>query len=265
MNNVLGPDHGQRWVADTKLNGFGLRLWGNKFGGQKVFAIRVVGRNGKCLRASFKARDSWFHSAALGPAYGSSLGDYLDEARAWARDEIDLLKGRLTLRDLRDVRDEERARWEKAAARMRMLTLEEAARSVLDGMRARRLSEAYVDRVNELFHRISIDLKQQPLCKIDADAVIESFLGSGMSEGNIRVLRAFIGQIFERASFFDGTLGSYSRDFSKLFWKPCYNHQKIILRDMHDLSEEDFKRVFGRLEQEERRWQQAAAYPVVPG
>ena len=49
MNNLSAPAHGERWIADTEVRGFGVRMWsGNSKG--KSYAIRVKDKNGKMVR-----------------------------------------------------------------------------------------------------------------------------------------------------------------------------------------------------------------------
>lgn len=243
VDSVVAPTRGERWISDTKLKGFGLRLWGNKNGGGKAFAIRVTDEYGNCVRKTFEKIDylGWSHSKA-------SLGDYLESARKWARNEIEGLKGRST----------EKANLEKASARIASLTLEKAAQSVLRGMRARRLSTAYIDRVDKLFYRyVKLDLRRLALRDVEADDIVDAFIGAGISEGNAQVLRAFLAQIFNRASFFDGTLGRYSQRFSDIFWQRWHDHEKRSFPDIHKLAETDFKHLLNHLAIQEKWWQQA--------
>ena len=38
---------GEHWIADTKVKGFGLRIWSTKSGRRKAFALRVSEPKGK--------------------------------------------------------------------------------------------------------------------------------------------------------------------------------------------------------------------------
>src|ERR1041384_7478350 len=101
VNSTKPPASGERWIADVKLEGFGLRLWSTKSGGQKAFAIRTVGHNNKLIRKTFNETRTWATSLRFSYPHRRTpkYGDYIDDAREWARDEIDRQKGRATLQD----------------------------------------------------------------------------------------------------------------------------------------------------------------------
>jgi hypothetical protein len=53
VNRATPPDLGERWIADTKLRGFGLRLWRTSSGEGKALAIRVVDTEGRSIRRTY--------------------------------------------------------------------------------------------------------------------------------------------------------------------------------------------------------------------
>src|SRR5882757_10676330 len=82
------PKAGERWIADTKVSGFGLRLWSTASGGRKAFAIRVSNLDSKKIRRTFDIDTA--SRTKLDLAYSDrddkfELGEYLDEAREWAQ------------------------------------------------------------------------------------------------------------------------------------------------------------------------------------
>ena len=91
------PENGERWISDTKLRGFGLRLWPSTHGEGKAFAIRTTDRKGRSIRMTYdaEARNEYF----FGFDKKLSLGDVLDKAREWAKDELCRTKGRPTLQE----------------------------------------------------------------------------------------------------------------------------------------------------------------------
>jgi hypothetical protein len=117
-------------IADTRIDGFGLRLWAADSGSRKAYAIRISDLNGSSIRKTFDIRNSWRTGFGAHSGHPPDLGDYLDDAREWARDEIDTLKGQLTLRD------ENWIRHSGAGSYVRRITLGDAAHSLLSGMRA---------------------------------------------------------------------------------------------------------------------------------
>lgn len=253
VSRAVPPTKGERWVSDIKLKGFGLRLWtmGSKAGA--AFAIRVTSKDGRCIRKTFRFQESQTYRSHLGQGAGSiALGHFLDEAREWARDEIDQIKGRPTLDE------EKQVRWRKAQARIQRLTFGRAAESLIVGMRGRGLSQAYVDRIDKLFAtHIPAPLQKALLREVSAKDIAEAIVNTSIRPGNIRTLRSFIGQIFKRGSEFYGPLGRFSEDLSDHFWKRWDAEYKIDIPELAALKDTDYQRIFKKLEAQESRWQQA--------
>src|SRR5580704_9760279 len=99
VDSVTLPNRGERWIADTRLRGFGLRLWRSTGGEGKAFAIRAIDTKGRQIRRTYdgEARNEYFP-----PHQRRTLGDALDSARDWAADELCRAKGRPTLREEED-------------------------------------------------------------------------------------------------------------------------------------------------------------------
>src|ERR1700744_6452657 len=97
VDSLEPPLSGERWIADSQVKGFGLRLWSNRSGGSKAFAIRVSNKDGMVIRRTYDlAQSSAFRHSALRNVPSYRLGDSLGDARAWAKDEIAKLHGRMT-------------------------------------------------------------------------------------------------------------------------------------------------------------------------
>jgi hypothetical protein len=180
------PNHGERWIADTKVKGFGLRLWSTKSGGQKAFAIRVSDSSFRKLRRTFDLKNATETKFDLRHSYRENkygLGEYLDEARAWALNEIDKIKLRPTVQ-LED--------WLERLSAQRLvksMTLQRAASALLNGLEANQASEAYRDQLSKLFAlHIPDRMKRTTLEKLNPRHVART-LGSGLIKSTIQERR----------------------------------------------------------------------------
>lgn len=253
VDSATPPSNGERWVSDTKLRGFGLRLWATKSGGEKAFAIRVSDKDGRSVRRTFSLYYSSNYRIPLSRGeYTYQLGDCIGDAREWARDEIDSMKGRLT------IREEEEIRRKKAADRVKKIPLQRAAHSVIEGMRTNGLSEGYIDQVFKLFsNHIPAELQETSLSEVSPRAVADILVSSNISPGNTRVLRSFIGQIYERAGSFHGPLHRFSRKMASEFWANWEDRYDTPFPELERLTETDYQRIFEKLDAENSKWQQA--------
>jgi hypothetical protein len=159
VNNILPPEKGELWIADSKVRGFGLRLFASK-GGGKSFCVRTTDETGMVLRKSFSK--DWRYKLALRDAQRESkLGDLLEEARDWARREIEDLK------HLDMTYHERRDRSRSIARLVGKMTLERAAQSLLRGMVVYGRHQAYVDRLDKLFSQyVPDELKKRSLANV---------------------------------------------------------------------------------------------------
>lgn len=127
INELEPPLKGERWIADTEVLGFGLRLWGGKTSG-KSFAIRVSNKNGKTIRSSI-----------------SSVGDkqwldlQLNIARDIARDKIRQLKG---IEEPLTFRERMQIEWRP---KLREYTFDQLTELAINVQRKSTKSEQYVD------------------------------------------------------------------------------------------------------------------------
>ena len=195
VNQASPPVRGERWIADAKLRGFGLRLWQTKQGEGKAYAVRTVGKRGRSIRRTYdgEARNE------LSPVTGErrSLGDVLEEAREWAADEICRAKGKPTLRQ---EKDEHRRRFSRRISR---LTLDDLARARIRGMLVRGLTESYIDRLTKLYHQyVALKLRQTRISKLKPRALAKTFQALNEKPGSARTLRSFLGQVVKDASFY---------------------------------------------------------------
>jgi hypothetical protein len=255
VHSAIPPSHGERWVADTKIGGFGLRLWAGKTGGNKAFCLRVVNSQGRSVRQTFDTQKAWrtqFSFTYGGKQNSHGLGDYLGEARDWARDQVDGLKRRLT------VDQEHRVAGILAGHRVEKMTLGKAAQSMIAGMRFNGRSQAYIDRIDKLFaNNISTKLKRRRLHSLRANELARSLVKTKTPAGNIRILRSFIGQILEQASSFGAGLDLLSKELATEFSERWEKVRDVRYPELRKLGEEDYQTIFRRLEEEHIHWQSA--------
>lgn len=256
VSRVKPPKTGERWIADTQLGGFGLRLWRTKRGEGMAFGIRCTDYLGRAIRKTFDPEKNGWRTR-LDRAYSlrkrrPTYGDFIEDAREWARDEIDVAKGVPT------IGMENRARWNSTGAIVRKLSLGRAAASLLAGMKANGRTDSYVDRLDKLFHQIvPATLQSKTLEKVSASQLARALVNRKFAAGNIRTLRSFIGQVFERASNFDGRLGRFHDKFSDSFNKRWQHVYDVRFPELRKLKESDYEAIFRRLENEVQHKHQA--------
>jgi hypothetical protein len=230
-------------------------LWATKQGGNKAFGIRVANAEGRLVRKTFDLKEAWrtrFDFAYCGIENVNGLGDYLDEAREWARDQVDGEKARPTVRDehSRDV--------ESAGGLVAKMTFGDAARSLISGMRANGRSERYVDRLDKLFsNQVSPKLQNIRLDRLTAKPLARCLVNVKLPAGNIRILRSFIGQIFERAGNFRGPLLGLREELAEEFRKQWDKSYDVRYPELRKLKDKHFQKIFKRLESEEEFWTSA--------
>lgn len=246
VDEVAAPALGERWIADSALKGFGLRVWRKKSGDAgKAYCVRTTDDAGRSTRRSWSHWDLAYGSSWLFREY--SLGDLLERARSEARDHIDQIKGRATLAD------EEQLQRNSAALLARSLTLEGAAKGVLQAMAIRQVSQRSRDRTFKLFYQhVPAVLGAKLLTELtvaDLEAVLSS---SSLTPSNLETLRAFLGQAASVLSRFhlEGPLRFYdARDL------------KLAPRDrldgcLIDWDLKSFEHALSRLGERQDRWRQ---------
>lgn len=254
------PKTGELWIADTKIRGFGLRLWSTASGGRKAFAIRASNRGGKIVRKTFDTTEAWrtrFDFSYSDREDKFDLGEYLEDARDWARNEIDRIKGRLTGSEQAWI--EHRAVGEL----VKSLPLERAGKSLLHGLKLNHASQRYLDRLDKLFaNKIPKALKETPLAKLKPRQVAKTLVRADLSAGNIRTLRSFVSQILERGASFHGPLGRFHDEFASSFSTQWERVRKVRYPTLNKLSGKRYRQIFDTLESDTEYWQQALAIRI---
>jgi hypothetical protein len=232
VNRVRAPSDGERWVADTKIRGFGLRLWTIKGISGKAYGLRCVDVNGKAVRRTYT------------PSKRESLGACLEHARNWARDERDRLKDRLT------VHQEYRINHSRLEYAFSRLTLRQLADAKLRGMRTRGLTEDYVTQCDKLFsHCVPLRLQRKRLSSLKSEEIAKCIKRLDSSPGKARVLRAFIGQILESSKEFHPGAWRLLKESHRLY-TPDYGARRLY-ETSPALNEQTLSLLFTRLSAEQ--------------
>jgi hypothetical protein len=253
INAAIPPERGERWIGDAEISGFGLRLWATRSGEGKAFAIRTAALDGKSVRRTFDPRDSFeYRYAPLLGCEPGELGSYLASARRWAGYEITRLKGRVS-------RLEKRENIRIGTAEQTLLsTVQEAAENLFDGMRRRNLSEPYIDRLDKLFSvHLPDTIRSALLAKVTASDIAIALSAADLSPTALRLVRVFIGRIFEEAAPAQPSLLHFTRELGDRLHQLRGERYDLRFPELKDLTEEDYEKIFQRLEAEHIYWQQA--------
>lgn len=200
VDSFEAPMRGEAWIADTKLRGFGLRVWRSPSGAPKAaFSVRTTTSEGRSIRRAVPAwtcrsrhRDQHHDLYWEDPLYEPSLGELTTIAREVARDIIDVLKERPTLRE------EDDAEKRRTQLRVGNYTFGKAASVVIEGLRRAGRSKRYCDRLDKLFFtHVSKELRTKALVRVTKRDVARVLSRRSLSVGNMRVLRPLIGRCLD--------------------------------------------------------------------
>lgn len=252
VDAVPPPERGERWIGDTDIRGFGLRLWATRTGAGKAFAIRTSVFNGKDIRLTFDLQGSIAWRLALPGSEPGSLGSYLASARRWARQEIDRLKERVP-------RSERLRRLRIQKAEQRLLgTIQEIADDMLKDMRQRKLGNPYIDRLDKLLSlHLPSTVRSAPLAEIAPRDIATALSAANLSPTALHLLRAFIDRIFREVAPARPSLWNFSRDLNDQFHQLQGDRYDTRFPELKNLTEDDYEQIFQRLEAEPIYWQQA--------
>jgi hypothetical protein len=194
VNAATPPENGERWISDSQVKGFGLRLWVSGNGGSKAFALRIRDVNGRIVRETFDQNDHSWDAELLGNGGLSkrSLGSSLDAARCWAQDRINVLKGGLSRAQRR------KRRYDKVASYIGAMTFGEAEQRTLRRLERLGRKQNYIDQISFLLRKVPVELRSSTLEKLDAKILAIAI--TQLHPGQSRVLQSFVGQIYKRAA-----------------------------------------------------------------
>jgi hypothetical protein len=252
VNAATPPKKGERWISDAAIKGFGLRLWSGAKGGSKAFCIRLRDQNGHIIRETFDPfQNSW--NVKLLDNGEQCLGSSLDEARNWARDRINVLKGRQSEAERR------RRRYERAAIRIREMTFDEAESRTLRRMERQGRNQNYLDQINGLRGAISVELRSSLLEKVDAEAMAMAVTQTSLPFGQSRTLRSFVGQVYKQAAQWYGPLARKHESINQHILRIQRVQKETENPAILDISDEDMSHFLTCLENAAENWRTALA------
>jgi hypothetical protein len=166
--------------------------------------------------------------------------------------EITRLKGRAShFEKIESIRT-------RVAERTLLSTVEEAAGDLLKDMRRRKLSQLYVDRLDKLFTlHLPVEIRCAPLAEITPRDIAVVLSAANLSPSVLRLVRAFISRVFEEAATAQASLFHFSRDLEDHLRQVQGDRYDEQFPELKNLTEDDYKKIFQRLEAEVTYWQQA--------
>ncbi|MHC8494890.1 hypothetical protein ACTU44_19520 [Thalassospira sp. SM2505] len=254
---VRVPQVGEKWIADTKVQGFGLRVWRKADGSEgKAFCVRASDQLGKSHRRTldvtsrFEWRLATWKSSRSTTEKLPSLGLFVEAARDWARDTVDEIKGRPTLAD------EEKIQRQAYQSSARKRTVRRLAEVILRGYSVNGASQSYIDRLDKLFFgHVPAKLLDQPVSSLTEQDISMLSNFKVVSPGNLKFLRPFIGRIFELDSRLSNTRNLYYQlRRSATINDEDQNSEQQILANWDDAK---ISQLFDFLLAEKQYWQQA--------
>ncbi len=215
VDGIMPPERGEIWIADTRVRGFGLRVWASKGPDFKAFAIRKNACSGGTIRKAFQPwrdgyrlfwqRPDW---AAITDECGRvRLGALLEEARDWARDETDIVVGRrLSAQDQQALSDEHEQMRNHIGAVLSGRELGHLVEVLLRYGELRGWTEQYRDRLRHAFNLFDPDDKIRSMSVGElADGRIDGLIEqSNLSHANFRLLRSLLQTVFWNVHFLGG-------------------------------------------------------------
>ena len=242
VNSVRPPSSGERWISDTAVRGFGLRIWRSKNGEGKAFAIRISDADGIVVRQTYdgEARNEYW------PPHHRrrTLGEVVENARVWARERIEEIKGFHTLRDEEAI---QRYRIKTAFGRVRLKALAEAK---FRGMTLNGASDHYVFALKKAFYgQVPLQLQEAEFSRLKANDIARCLRALHKTPGSARTLRAFFGHLLESARQFHPGAGRLL-DKSQKLYTPNYQPRRAVRIPIH-FAKSTFQKIFALLEKED--------------
>lgn len=207
VDSLSPPEAGERWIADTEIRGFGLRLWRNANGSGAAFCVRAVDSAGKPTRRTFKpfADGSVFfrlklHSGGLKLSDDGTLplSAFLSDARVWAREVLQSIRDEnLSASERERIRLEHEESVSAAGSRIRNLSLRYLVDLVIDRGYCRGWNDEYRARLANAF--VALDREtgvgSVRIADLGEGRLEEIIQNSSISEGNLRALRSLFNTV----------------------------------------------------------------------
>lgn len=210
VDSLTPPDRGEAWIADTEIRGFGLRVWASRTEEFKAFAIRKNDRSGKTIRKSFQPwqdgfsqRSALWHWEKPNLEFDENgrlkLGAFINVARSWAKQQIDIIVGRQTSDEVRrELHDEQQQMRERIGALLGERTLGDVVETMLTYGEARGWNEHYRDRLRHAFNLFDQTdaIRATKIADLADGRLVQMIYGARLSPGNLRLLRSLFNAIF---------------------------------------------------------------------
>lgn len=194
------PKSGERWISDTKIPGFGLRVWRKADGSVgKAYCVRASDITGRPQRRTLDITSlfdwrllQWNDERFPEEAAQRDIGRFVEEARSWAQDTVDKMKGKLTLVE------QEKTQREAYKSSAKKRTLRRVADVLLKGHIINGASQRYVDRLDKLFSLyVETEVANSPVSSLSKEQVHALANFKDVAPGNLKFIRPFLRKIFE--------------------------------------------------------------------
>lgn len=255
----MPPENGERWISDTEIKGFGLRLWASSNGIGKAYAIRARDRNGKIFRETLDPHSSTLQllwrlsrSSASDKSASPTLGERVGDARQWAKERLQWKKGG----DL--AAEGRRAAKARCRAHVESVSFEDVAKHTIHLMKLKGRDENYIHHIKSLKARLSNSTLQSKLATMDVRSVADEITDKDVGSANVGVLRSFVGQVYK----FAGNYGYFNQKADAINRRVARNirqRNEPAYPAILEITEADFLSFFDRLEADVENWRAALA------
>jgi hypothetical protein len=254
VNRTQPPDQGEIRIADTKCDGFGLRVWRTPGGVGRAFDLRAKDASGRSTRRTYKPRHGSpnLTFARLDHLRGT-FGFYLEDAREWAEEERFRIIGLPTPQEVA---------WEKhrhARAAARASSLLQNAKYFLEHGRTSGWSDAYCDGIDALLHMLPGELLHASLGEIEAEHLVRGLVAVEMPAHRVLKLREFISKMSGSEFLGHPAWQLRSRESSDLFEREFKAHRSAGIEADHEAALEFLPKVLKALDEENELRSQANA------
>jgi len=194
VDALQAPAKGEVWFGDNHLQHFGVRTWAGKNGGGKAYSIRLRDQFDTLVRETYRPEHDWPHYVWM-RGREKPLGYFLEYARAWARDRIALNKGDETSEHRR------RRKWQQRKRRVLARSIGDAFQAKIDRLRRQSKDHLYVDHIgNMVWGYIPQPVLEATFRNVPIRQLADAISYREISYGNVKVLRGFVGGVFEDAA-----------------------------------------------------------------
>ncbi len=256
VDGLAPPVKGEFWIGDTHLRHFGVRGWAGKKGGSVAFAIRLRNSDGRLIRETFDVWRGYLEQYAMwrrGNYWEQPIGAFLEPARQWARDRIAFHYGYPSRQQILDER-RKRKREEILAT-----TLHLAINRRLDELRKKSNNHEYVDHIQNLTGiHISDEIFNSTFAEISPEGLADAITSKNISYGNVKVLRSFLGGVFQRAIDSCGPLGLKLDAIQECCRENLRARKEPRYPEILNITDADY-RYFFKLLEGDVHWRQALA------